>query len=289
MTSGSLIIQNVWKEYGDQIVLENISLTIAPRTFVALVGPSGCGKTTFLRMLLGQETPSRGRIDWDGIPLPPEPGPERGVVYQRYSVFPHLTVLQNVMMGPEMRQAPLVGRVFGAAKRRLADEARVMLAEVGLAGSEAKYPAQLSGGMQQRLALAQALMMRPRVLLLDEPFGALDPGIRAEIHTLMRRLWNELPMTVVMVTHDLREAFTLATRIIAFDRTRTRPEERLRYGATITKDIAIWPPRRAGTQTLYDADIPPSQDDLTAFGLIPGTTRLPDGDIPHDATYPPRG
>ncbi len=284
-----LTIQNVWKEYGDQIVLENISLSIAPRSFVALVGPSGCGKTTFLRMLLGQELPTRGRIEWDGSALPPEPGPERGVVYQRYSVFPHLTVLQNVMLGPEMRQAPLMGRVFGAARRKLADEARAMLADVGLSGAEGKYPSQLSGGMQQRLALAQALMMRPRILLLDEPFGALDPGIRAEIHTLMRRLWNELPMTVVMVTHDLREAFTLATRIIAFDRTRTRPEERLRYGASITKDIAIWPPRRAGAQTLYDADIPPSQDDLTAFGLISGTTRLPDGDIPDDATYPPRG
>ena len=121
-----------------------------------------------------------------------------------------------------------------------------MIAEVGLTGSEDKYPAQLSGGMQQRLALAQALIMRPKVLLLDEPFGALDPGIRHEIHLLMKRLWNETPMTVVMVTHDMREAFTLATRVIAFERPRDRPEEKLRYGATITRDIPIWPPRRAG-------------------------------------------
>ncbi len=280
-----LEITGLWKEYGDQIVLENISLTIAPRAFVALVGPSGCGKTTFLRMLLGQERPTRGRILLDGRPLPTEPGPDRGVVYQRYSVFPHLTVLGNVMLGPELKSARATGRSFGAARRRMADDARAMLAEVGLAGSEGKYPAQLSGGMQQRLALAQALMMKPQVLLLDEPFGALDPGIRTGIHALMKKLWNEVPMTVVMVTHDLREAFTLSTRIIAFERQRNRPEEQERYGATITKDIAIWPPRKAGTLTRYDADLLPGQDDLTDFGLAAGTTRLT-GASTHDAPHP---
>jgi NitT/TauT family transport system ATP-binding protein len=254
-----IVVEHVWKEYGPQVVLENISIEIADRAFVALVGPSGCGKTTFLRMLLGQERPTRGRILLDGAPLPPEPGPDRGVVYQRYSVFPHLTVLGNVLLGPELRSARLTGRRFGAARRALAEEARALIAEVGLSGSEDKYPAQLSGGMQQRLALAQALMMKPRVLLLDEPFGALDPGIRGDIHLLMKRLWNESPMTVVMVTHDLREAFTLSTRIIAFERLRDRPEERERYGASITKDIHIWPPRVAGQRTLFD---PPTIDDL---------------------------
>ncbi|TCP60893.1 NitT/TauT family transport system ATP-binding protein [Rhodovulum bhavnagarense] len=269
----AIVIENVWKEYGDQVVLESVNLSVETRAFVALVGPSGCGKTTFLRMLLGQEKPTRGRILLDGAALPPEPGPDRGVVYQRYSVFPHLTVLGNVMIGPELRGARLLGRRFGAARRALAEEARSMLAEVGLAGNENKYPAQLSGGMQQRLALAQALMMKPRVLLLDEPFGALDPGIRADIHKLMKRLWNEVPMTVVMVTHDLREAFTLATRIVAFERLRDRPEERLRYGATLSRDIDVWPPRIAGRTTIYDADILPGQDDLTSLGHSFGTTR----------------
>lgn len=281
----SLVIDKLWKEYGDQVVLENISLTIDPRAFIALVGPSGCGKTTFLRMLLGQEAPTRGRILLEGKPLPREPGPDRGVVYQRYSVFPHLTVLGNVMLGPELQGSRLAGRAFGARRRALAEGARALLAEVGLAGSEAKYPAQLSGGMQQRLALAQALMMKPRVLLLDEPFGALDPGIRADIHALMRRLWNQTEMTVVMVTHDLREAFTLATRIIAFERLRDRPEERARYGATITKDIAIWPPRIPGAPTYYTADILPEQDDLRSIGIAAGTTR-PKEALPHDATHP---
>ncbi len=239
-------IDNVWKEYGDQIVLEDISLHIESRAFVALVGPSGCGKTTFLRMLLGQESPTRGSILLDGQPLSPEPGADRGVVFQRYSVFPHLTVLGNVLIGKELAASPLTGKLFGKSRSAAIDEARAMIADVGLAGTEGKYPSQLSGGMQQRLALAQALLMRPKVLLLDEPFGALDPGIRAEIHQLMKRLWNETPMTVVMVTHDMREAFTLATRVVAFERPRDRPEEKIRYGATITRDLPIWPPRRAG-------------------------------------------
>lgn len=270
----ALRIEKVWKEYGDQIVLEEISLDIAARSFVALVGPSGCGKTTLLRMLLGQERPSRGRILMDGTPLPTEPGPDRGVVYQRYSVFPNLTALGNVMLGPEMQGARLTGRAFGAARRRLEEAARQMLAEVGLQGAEGKYPSQLSGGMQQRLALAQALMMKPRVLLLDEPFGALDPGIRAEIHALMKRLWNEVPMTVVMVTHDLREAFTLGTRVVALERHRDRPEERLRYGARIAKDIEIWPPRVAGVQTMFDTDLSARRDDPTFETALAGTPRL---------------
>lgn len=269
----ALSIQNLWKEYGRQVVLENVNLTIAPRAFVALVGPSGCGKTTFLRLLLGQERPTRGTVLMDGQPLPAEPGPDRGVVYQRYSVFPHLTALQNVMLGPEMQASRLTGRLWGARRRTLVDRAASLLAEVGLSGAEGKFPAQLSGGMQQRLALAQTLIMRPKLLLLDEPFGALDPGIRTEIHALMRRLWHEHEMTVVMVTHDMREAFSLATRIIAFDRPRNRPEERERYGATITNDIAIWPPRIAGRKTIYEADIDPDQDDLSWFAKPVGTTR----------------
>jgi NitT/TauT family transport system ATP-binding protein len=249
-----LIIENVWKEYGNQIVLENVSLTIASRAFVALVGPSGCGKSTFLRMLLGQEQPTRGTILLDGEPLPAEPGPDRGVVFQRYSVFPHLTVLGNVLLGKELKVSPYKARLFGSTRRAAIEEARQLILEVGLSGAETKYPAQLSGGMQQRLALAQALIMKPKVLLLDEPFGALDPGIRADIHTLMKRLWNETQMTVVMVTHDMREAFTLATRVVAFERPRDRPEEKERYGATIARDISIWPPRRAGELFLFNPD-----------------------------------
>ena len=262
----SIIVDKVWKEYGDNVVLERINVDIAPRSFVALVGPSGCGKTTFLRMLLGDESPTRGQILLDGVPLKAEPDSDRGVVFQRYSVFPHLTVLENVMLGRELQTSRFFGRLFGELRAAAKADAMALLAEVGLSGHELKYPASLSGGMQQRLALAQALMCKPKVLLLDEPFGALDPGIRAEIHVLIRRIWNASDLTVVMVTHDLSEAFRLATRVIAFERPRNRPEELERYGATlssdlkvetdvqpapakgaqITRDIEIWPPRIAG-------------------------------------------
>jgi NitT/TauT family transport system ATP-binding protein len=249
-----ILIDNVSKEYGDQIVLEKISLHITSRSFVALVGPSGCGKTTFLRLLLGEESATGGSIAIDGVPLIAEPGADRGVVFQRYSVFPHLTVLGNVLLGLEFRGSPIAARLLGARRRESIEAARALIAEVGLAGSEDKFPAMLSGGMQQRLALAQALIMRPKVLLLDEPFGALDPGIRADIHVLMKALWHETALTVVMVTHDLREAFTLATRVIAFERPRDRPEERERYGATLSRDIEIWPPRVAGEPSLFAQD-----------------------------------
>lgn len=252
----AITVEHVWKEYGDQIVLENISLAFAPRSFVALVGPSGCGKTTFLRMLLSEEVPTRGKILVDGEPLPREPGADRGVVFQRYSVFPHLTVLGNVLLAAELPRARFTGRLFGAARRAAEEEARALIAEVGLAGAEDKYPAALSGGMQQRLALAQAIMRKPRILLLDEPFGALDPGIRADIHVLMKKLWNSCEMSVVMVTHDLREAFTLATRIIAFERRRTG-DDRARFGAVVAKDIEVWPRRIAGApHTASDRDDP---------------------------------
>jgi NitT/TauT family transport system ATP-binding protein len=241
---------DVWKAYGDHIVLERITLDVASRAFIALVGPSGCGKTTFLRMLLGEEDPTRGQILIDGALLKPEPDADRGVVFQRYSVFPHLTVLQNVLLGRELQHAKVTGRLFGAAKRAAVDEAMALLAEVDLSGHESKYPASLSGGMQQRLALAQAIMRGPKILLLDEPFGALDPGVRADIHVLMKRLWNETELTVVMVTHDLSEAFRLATRVIAFERNRNRPEERERYGATISRDLEIFPRRMANVRHL---------------------------------------
>ena len=241
----AISVRGVWKEYGGRVVLERLDLEIAAGSFVALVGPSGCGKTTLLRMLLSEERPTRGELLIDGQPIPREPTAERGVVFQKYSVFPHLTVLGNVMLGREFQRARL-GRLFGAARRRLAEEARALIAEVGLSHAERQYPAQLSGGMQQRLALAQALFRKPRVLLLDEPFGALDPGIKIEIHALMQALWREVGMTVVMVTHDLSEAFRLGTRVIALERPDVSGEAAERYGARATYDIDVWPRKAPG-------------------------------------------
>ncbi|MFA5120433.1 ABC transporter ATP-binding protein [Zavarzinia sp.] len=269
----AITIRNLWKEYDERVVLERINLEIEPRAFVALVGPSGCGKTTFLRMLLSEEVPTRGEITIDGKPIAGEPTAERGVVFQRYSVFPHLTVLGNVLLGLEFERGGFFARLFGAARAKAIAEAREMLACVGLAEHEKKYPAQLSGGMQQRLALAQALIRKPKVLLLDEPFGALDPGIRGEIHALMRRLWNEEEITVVMVTHDLAEAFGLATRVIAFERPRFDPVDGDRYGAVIKQDIEVWPRRIAGQASPHKT--PPA-----APPLAPSSETAPGRDDP---------
>jgi NitT/TauT family transport system ATP-binding protein len=267
----AITVQDVWVEYGDQIVLERINIEIASGAFVSIVGPSGCGKSTFLRMVLGQERPTRGKLFLDGAPMPEEPGPDRGVVFQRYSVFPHLTALGNVMLGAELADAPLTGKLFGAGRRLVREQARALLAQVGLEHAEDKYPAEMSGGMQQRLALAQALMRRPKILLLDEPFGALDPGIRGDIQALMSKIWHESDLTIVMVTHDLAEAFRLGTRVLAFERRRNRPEEKERFGATIAKDIEIWPPRIAGAPKKSTR---PGRDDPAEHGAEPGRPGL---------------
>jgi len=230
---------NVWLEYGDKIVLERVNLAIAEHSFVSIVGPSGAGKSSFLRLALGQEAPTKGRILLDGKILPAECGPDRGVVFQRYSVFPHMTALRNVMFARECTGARFTARLFGAARRRAIEEAEAMLAEVGLSDSLHLYPSQLSGGMQQRLAIAQALIARPRVLLLDEPFGALDPGIRQDMHRLILRLWEEHELTVLMVTHDIIEAFKLGTRVLAFDKRRIDPHAPHRFGATAVYDLPL--------------------------------------------------
>lgn len=239
MTAPLLELRNVWVEYGDKVVLEGVNLAIAPGEFVSVVGPSGAGKSTFLRLVLGQEAPSRGRVLLAGDPMPPECGPDRGVVFQRYSVFPHLTVIGNVLVGLEFAGAPVLGRLFGARRRAALAQAEAMLAAVGLAHARDQYPAQLSGGMQQRLALAQALVKHPRILLLDEPFGALDPGIRADMHELVSGLWRDHSLTVIMVTHDIAEAFKLGTRVLAFDKRRHDPHAPHRFGATAIYDVPL--------------------------------------------------
>lgn len=234
-----LTIRNLWHEYEGKIILEQINLDVQPRSFCAVAGPSGCGKSTFLRILLAQEQPTRGTIEMDGEPLALEPGPDRGVVFQRYSVFPHLSVLDNVVVGLEFQRATLLGRLFGAARRRAVDEASVYLEAVGLTAARDAYPHALSGGMRQRLSIAQALIRKPKLLLLDEPFGALDPGTKSAIHDLVLQLWEETEMTVFLVTHDLAEGFKLGTRLLIFDKVRHDPQAPERFGATLTYDIAL--------------------------------------------------
>src|SRR5271157_2002601 len=161
-----ITVKRLWKEYETQVVLENVNLHVGDHEFVTIVGASGCGKTTFLRMLLGVDSPTRGELLIDGRPLAPEPGPDRGIVFQRYSLFPHLTVLDNLLLGLELRGAPLLGKLFGARRREASAKADELLNSVGLGPAHNKYPAQLSGGMQQRLSIAQSVICEPKVLLL---------------------------------------------------------------------------------------------------------------------------
>lgn len=232
-------IAHLWKEYGDHVILEQINNTVEKGEFITIVGASGCGKTTFLNMLLGTETATRGQILLEGKPITAEPSDERGVVFQRYSVFPHLTVLQNVVLGEEFKKSPLLSRVFGKEKKRIQQEAKNMLEAVGLSHALNKYPHELSGGMQQRLALAQALIKKPRILLLDEPFGALDPGIRKDMHQLVLSLWRKYKLTIFMITHDIEEGFYLGTRLWVFDKDRIDPQAPNAYGAKVTYDIPV--------------------------------------------------
>jgi NitT/TauT family transport system ATP-binding protein len=232
-------VRNVWKTYGDHVVLENLRLEVADNEFVTIVGASGCGKTTFLRMLLGTEQPTRGGILIDGEPIRPEPDPARGIVFQRYSLFPHLSVMGNLVLGLELQRSRLLGRLFGARRREAMQRAEAMLEAVGLAGARDRYPAQLSGGMQQRLSIAQAAICEPKILLLDEPFGALDPGITADMHQLILKLWRDNGMTIFMISHDIQESFALGTRLLTFDRLRQDPQAPEAYGASITYDIPL--------------------------------------------------
>jgi NitT/TauT family transport system ATP-binding protein len=205
-----LLVEDVIKSYGQKLVLDDVDFSVREGEFCSVVGPSGCGKSTLLRLVLGQEFPSAGRVHIDGKEVG-HPNPERGIVYQKYTLFPHLSVLENVMLGMRLTHSlPQWLR----KRRELRDEAVSMLERMRLGGDLKKYPHQLSGGMQQRVAIAQAMIMKPRILLMDEPFGALDPGTREDMQVYLLEVWEELKTTIFFVTHDLEEAAFLGTRLL---------------------------------------------------------------------------
>lgn len=228
-------VRNIFQTYDRRPIIERVNLDVQEGEFISIVGASGCGKSTFLRLLLAQERPTRGEIRIDGADPAREPGLDCGVVFQRYSVFPHLTVRENIVAGESMRRP--WGRYFGAELKAARARADETLARIGLDHVAENYPATLSGGMQQRLAIGQALSAKPRVLLLDEPFGALDPGTRLSMHDFLHELRDDTGMTVFMVTHDLDEAFKLGDRVLVFDKPRWDPHDPSAYGATITYDF----------------------------------------------------
>lgn len=229
--------KNIWKIYGDSIVLENLNFSMKEGEFCTLVGPSGCGKTTFLRMLLGVENPTKGKLFFEGNDYPQEPSDERGIVFQRYSTLSHLNVIDNVIIGLEFESSKFFGKLFGSKKKEACEKAEEILKAVGLQDARNKFPHELSGGMKQRLSIAQSLVKKPKLLLLDEPFGALDPGISLDMHELLLDIHSKLNFGVVMVTHDISEAFKLGTRVLVFDKVKVDEKYPNRYGSTIVNDI----------------------------------------------------
>jgi NitT/TauT family transport system ATP-binding protein len=184
--------------------LQPVTLSVADNDFITILGPSGCGKSTLLRMVAGLDTPTTGRVLLDGAPVT-GPGADRGMVFQSYTLFPWLTVQENICFGLREKDAP---------KARQDEIVAHYVAKVGLAGFERHYPKMLSGGMQQRTAIARALANEPKILLLDEPFGALDNQTRGLMQELLLAIWEAEQKTVLFVTHDIEEAIFMASRVV---------------------------------------------------------------------------
>jgi len=191
-------------EQGPITALRNIEFEVHKREFISVIGPSGCGKSTLIRIVSGLESCSSGAVLIDGKPVT-GPGPDRGMVFQAYTLFPWLTVKQNVMFGPSMKGVP---------KARAEKQAMEWLWVVGLSKFADHYPNQLSGGMKQRVAIARALANEPRILLMDEPFGALDAQTRASMQAHLLRICDSVDITVMFITHDLDEAIYLSDRVV---------------------------------------------------------------------------
>jgi sulfate transport system ATP-binding protein len=205
-----ILVEEVSKRFGDFTALEDVSLEVPDGGLTALLGPSGGGKSTLLRVIAGLEAPDDGRVVIDGADATRVPARKRGVgfVFQHYAPFKHMTVRDNVAFGLKIRKRP---------KQEIAARVDELLALVHLDGLAGRYPAQLSGGQRQRMALARALAVQPRVLLLDEPFGALDATVRKELRAWLRRLHDEVHVTTVFVTHDQEEAMEVSEQIVVLN------------------------------------------------------------------------
>jgi NitT/TauT family transport system ATP-binding protein len=235
---GHIAIEELGVIFGENaathhVAVQDVTLDVPPGQFLVLLGPSGCGKSTVLNVVAGFIEPTSGRVAIDGI-VPDAPGADRGMVFQQPTLFPWKTVLDNVAFGPLM-----TGRGKSAAE----SEARTLLEMVGLTRFAARYPGSLSGGMQQRVGIARALANYPKVLLMDEPFGALDSQTRGMMQENLLKVWNEFRTTVIFVTHDIEEAIFLGDRVVVMG---TAP-------GRVIADIAIELPRPRNPAILFDS------------------------------------
>jgi NitT/TauT family transport system ATP-binding protein len=266
-SDAALHIEDLYKSYGPKIVLENVDLSTSQGTFVSVVGPSGCGKSTLFRLVLGEEEPSQGLIYIEGERVA-GPGTDRGIVYQRYSLYPHLTVLENVALGRNLR-TPLAQRL--RERKAIRDEAMVYLERVRLAEHAAKHPHELSGGMQQRVAIAQALITQPKLLMMDEPFGALDPETREAMQLLILELWEEHRMTIFFVTHDMEEAVFLGTRVLVLSQHYTDDrgnDPSVKRGSRIVADYEL-PSAAASTKVKTSPEFLDLTQEIRRIGFSP--------------------
>ena len=238
VSSSFVNFQDVWLAYNDELLtagqfaVEAIDLKVGQGEFIAIVGPSGCGKSTFMKLATGLNMPSKGRILIDGRPVT---GPLKisGMAFQAPSLLPWRTTVDNVLLPLEIVEP--YRRNFKARRGEYRERARTLLQKVGLGGYEDKFPWQLSGGMQQRTSLCRALIHEPKLLLLDEPFGALDAFTREELWCILRDLWTEQRFNVVLVTHDLRESVFLADTVYVMSKSPGR--------FMVRKEIALPRPR----------------------------------------------
>ncbi len=246
MTNFALEVQGVNHWYGTHRVLYDINLQIAPGQIVAVVGPSGCGKSTLLKAILGTHPPTQGTIIADGRPIT-KPTRDVGIVYQNYSLYDFMTAEENVAFGLKLDGTSLISRIVSfpnylQKRRQHLSSSREFLKRVGLEQASGKYPGELSGGMRQRVAVAQAFILKPKIVLLDEPFGALDEATREDLQVMLLTFYQENlkakregrrpEYTVLIVTHELNEAIYVADRVIGMSRYHLEGDK----GSTIVYD-----------------------------------------------------
>jgi len=227
-------------------VLDDVSLHIRAGEFVSLVGPTGCGKSTLLRMIFGSQQPTTGVCLIDGQPIQGI-SRDRGIVFQKYGLFPNYTVAGNIAFGPIQEQMTfwrrfqrLFFKKYRHMTKKVYAQAHRLVERVGLQATDGnKYPHELSGGMRQRVAIAQALIMKPRVLMMDEPFGALDENTRAEMQEIILAEWKRHQLTVIFVTHDVEEALYLGTRVIGLSQHWVDDQGKKGPGAKIVADLNL--------------------------------------------------
>ncbi|HSY25757.1 MAG TPA: sulfate/molybdate ABC transporter ATP-binding protein [Polyangiaceae bacterium] len=252
----SFEVTHLVKRFGTYAALADVSLRVTRGEILALLGPSGCGKTTLLRVLAGLEAPDGGTVTFDGVDVTRTPAAARrvGLVFQHYALFEHMSVFDNVAFGLRVRKTP---------PDRVRARAGALLERVGLASLASRAPSQLSGGQRQRVALARALATEPRVLLLDEPFGALDARVRKDLRGWLREIHDEMRVTTVLVTHDREDAFEVADRIAVMNHGRI--EQLGEPAAVFRQPSSAWVMRFLGEVNELP---PPAAGDQPAIGFV---------------------